>query len=325
MHYTDDMPWLSGDRVAGVAIGSGTDVEVAAEVAVGVAAGVGGLGTCVHCNTGSPVKARGRCNNCYGRWLTRQKAYGKSRLFCVHESGVYTRVTALMQEAGFTPRDLAQMMELPQMVIQKIYREDAQQVKKVSRETRDAVLSVKPAEQWGAGEIERTKVALSTTRSRVASGARSARLDSNDGLRVNRLVRAEGSTRRLQALAVIGWSRAQLSKYSGLSQDNVIGPVMRGSKARVNCGTARVIAELYDHLSMMDPKTSPGGFCEKTAKDAIHRGWLPPLAWDDGLAAGVGCIDDPSPTAVPAQAGRVRNRATRLERVSQLGGKEKVR
>ena len=291
---------------------------------VGAVGAVGAVGMpCVDCKQTKFIKARNMCSACYARWRRRQIAYGREPLVDVVESGVRQRVLDWMSVAEFTPRDVAQLTGLSVMVVQKIYRPDHMQVKSVSKVTAERVLSVKPAEDWGAGEIEQTKILLSLNlvmHSRDSVGIKSASRfapsdsrNSDDGTRAHRLVRAEGTSRRLQALAVLGWSRAEIAKRTGLDQHEVIGPNMRGDLRYVRVSTARRVAVLFDELSLSGVRDqSSGDFCGKTARDAIIRGWLPPLAWDEDAVGGVGCIDDPSPEAIPPRTGVVKSKRRTL-------------
>jgi hypothetical protein len=90
------------------------------------------------------------------------------------------------------------------------------------------------------------------------------------------LVDATGTRRRLQALAAIGWPPRALAERLGIQPDNIL------RRHRVRVGTARLVAAVYDQLSM-----TPGPDT-RSAAAARRRGWAPPLAWDDDS------IDDPA-------------------------------
>jgi len=94
-----------------------------------------------------------------------------------------------------------------------------------------------------------------------------------------------GSTRRLQALTVMGWSMAELGTRYGVDPSTLT--CIRSGRLRNITGHSaalvdRMYAELWD-------QRGPG---RHAATRARNRGWFPPLAWDDET------IDDP--TAEPA-------------------------
>lgn len=97
-------------------------------------------------------------------------------------------------------------------------------------------------------------------------------------------------TRRIHALAAIGWTYAELGPRLGVTSQN-IGYLAGRTTGMVERGIARRVIRLYDELSMT-PGTS-----NISRQRAISRGWAPPLAWDD--------IDDPN--AVPDTGVRVRS------------------
>lgn len=88
-----------------------------------------------------------------------------------------------------------------------------------------------------------------------------------------------GTRRRLQALAVMGWSLVALSQRTRLP-DTTLSVLREGHTTRVAAETANLVAVVYDELA------STGGGDNAAARLARSRGWLPPLAWDDP--------DDPS-------------------------------
>lgn len=96
------------------------------------------------------------------------------------------------------------------------------------------------------------------------------------------LVDATGTHRRLQALACLGWSTAELSRRLGRDR-SALQKVLRNDRVQVE--TAALVATIYDQLSMT-PCTLPSA--ARTAAMAKRAGHAPPLAWDD--------IDDPNET-----------------------------
>jgi DNA-binding XRE family transcriptional regulator len=94
-------------------------------------------------------------------------------------------------------------------------------------------------------------------------------------------VPATGATRRVQALAALGWTRAQIADAAGLHEHG-IGDVMAGSVTYVYRTTDQGIRRAYDALSMRH------GRSVHARRRAAAAGWPPPLAWDDFT------IDDPA-------------------------------
>lgn len=121
---------------------------------------------------------------------------------------------------------------------------------RVLQATQDAVMSVKPAPRSGLHRVDST-----------------------------------GTVRRLQALACIGYTWAELSAYCGVSrvavQHWVTGVYSTGV---VWARTARTVSDVYDKYSMV-PSTHP--HAHRARRTALRNGWYPPLAWDDED------IDDP--------------------------------
>lgn len=85
---------------------------------------------------------------------------------------------------------------------------------------------------------------------------------------------ATGTTRRLQALVAIGHSQTALARRIGWTVAN-LNVIVLGNRDYVTVDTARLVAALYDELSM-----TPGTSARARTVAGKH-GWLPPLAWDD--------------------------------------------
>lgn len=97
------------------------------------------------------------------------------------------------------------------------------------------------------------------------------------GIAKPRLIDPTGTRRRLQALAAIGWRKADICARLGFHPRALDFTVpVKTMPAR----KAARIAQLYDELSMIP------GPSEETRRRAAAKGWSPPLAWDD--------IDDPA-------------------------------
>ena len=103
-------------------------------------------------------------------------------------------------------------------------------------------------------------------------------------------VPAAGTARRLQALAFMGHSAPALAACLGVPELS-LRRLQAGKAALVPLPLARAVAALYDAL--WDVR----GGSIASARMASHRGWSPPLAWDDD-PGDPHWIDDPS--AVPA-------------------------
>ncbi|UJP39349.1 uS11 family ribosomal protein [Cellulomonas palmilytica] len=99
---------------------------------------------------------------------------------------------------------------------------------------------------------------------------------------------AFGLARRLQALAVLGWSADELAARYGVPM-MTLSSVRSGRQRRVSADLHARVRAIYDDLSMTP---GPGSVATKRA---LARGWVPPLAWDDDA------LDDPDGT--PAVTG----------------------
>lgn len=104
------------------------------------------------------------------------------------------------------------------------------------------------------------------------------------------LIEATGTRRRVEALAVRGWSRNWVARQIGMREDNFRKAI---SKDRVTVRLARRVASVYDAWWNQDPMDH-GAELNPVARvraAARRSGWHGPLAWDDDT------IDDPD--AVP--------------------------
>lgn len=103
------------------------------------------------------------------------------------------------------------------------------------------------------------------------------------------LVSTVGVTRRVQALALLGWSGESIAHRAGMSGAR-LREIMRFD--RIERATLHRVAEVYDDLWATPAPVSPSSLRTRTI--AHKRGWAPALAWDDDT------IDDPA--ALPAVA-----------------------
>lgn len=117
-----------------------------------------------------------------------------------------------------------------------------------------------------------------------------------------------GTTRRLQALAAMGWSTRQLAARLGVT-GNAIASLRGNRRDRVLASTAAAITALYEDCWW---RTPPGRSCDLARAEtwALRQGWADPSRWadqdlDDPDARPGGFADEPDPIAVAeAVAGR---------------------
>lgn len=105
-----------------------------------------------------------------------------------------------------------------------------------------------------------------------------------------RFAPAVGTTRRLQALATLGYGTDELARRIGIAPSN-LHPTVHGTNKYVQHSTAEAVRELYDELWDKPNRRAdrPGrSALGRIRKLAARRGWAPPLAWDDDT------IDDPA-------------------------------
>lgn len=113
---------------------------------------------------------------------------------------------------------------------------------------------------------------------------------------------ATGTRRRLQALAVGGWSAARLAARVGIEPTHLRRIIRGGPENRnVAVSTARAVRDLYDELWDRPPPQVTHRekiAASRTRNHARQQGWAPPMAWDG--------IDDPD--ARPADGWERRER-----------------
>lgn len=90
------------------------------------------------------------------------------------------------------------------------------------------------------------------------------------------LTTSTGTVRRLQALAVSGYSLNMLARELGLSKDRVY-QLRSGRVLTIGVAQAAIIATLYDRL----PDLGDDAPDRRTRKQALAAGWAPPAAWDN--------------------------------------------
>lgn len=130
-----------------------------------------------------------------------------------------------------------------------------------------------------AGYTSRNSLADIFTRARVRPDTM-ARILAVNPQRDNRrdaYTDATGSRRRLQALAVNGWSTRNLAAQLGHNHPTTVQDITAGKTPTVRLRTKDAIRDLYEEL------WDQPGPSQRTAAIAKAKGWLPALAWDDDL------------------------------------------
>lgn len=83
------------------------------------------------------------------------------------------------------------------------------------------------------------------------------------------------TTRRLQALAAIGYDSATLAAHAGLDHPEVLTRIRAGGRRAVAFRTAVIVHKLYTDLAATP---APDGFAATYARRTAERnGWPPPL------------------------------------------------
>lgn len=119
-----------------------------------------------------------------------------------------------------------------------------------------------------------------------------------------------GTQRRIQALAVQGWSQAELGRRLGMAPQNV-GSILTATW--VTPATHERFRELFDALWNVEPPASTPGERKSVAyvKALARRNkWVSPLGWDD--------IDNDSRPPRPGVVGGVRAREEEVRRLHQF-------
>ena len=130
-----------------------------------------------------------------------------------------------------------------------------------------------------AGWSSRNALADAITRKRVMprtlARVLAVRADSDN--RRDAYTDATGSRRRLQALAVNGWTSYYLGERLGHAHPATVQDIAKGKTLTIRLRTKDAIKDLYDELW-----DQPGPNV-RAATIAKKKGWLPALAWDDDL------------------------------------------
>lgn len=96
--------------------------------------------------------------------------------------------------------------------------------------------------------------------------------------RQHRRIRARGTQRRLQALAVMGWSCAVLERECGVHSKH-LDLIRRGAHDAIDTRTAAKIYPMYERLKHVQ---APAGKSSGITRSYARRhGWAAAAAWDD--------------------------------------------
>lgn len=141
-------------------------------------------------------------------------------------------------------------------------------------------------------------------------------------------VPALGAERRLQALAVAGWSCPVLADMSGMHYRPLM-KIRAGERSVIRASTHRRIDALYRKLCMTPADSHSADVTRGQARD---KGYLPALAWDDiDLDTAPPAVDDDGPivdmNAVRLAADGVPvklNHGERREAVALLHGRRMI-
>lgn len=95
---------------------------------------------------------------------------------------------------------------------------------------------------------------------------------------------ATGAARRIQALACLGWSIAEVGRQMG--KPTMAAAIIKRERLgrRINRQTYNDVCAVYDRLSVRIPApsdTSAKLSIARAKRVALENGWAPPMAWDD--------------------------------------------
>jgi len=115
-----------------------------------------------------------------------------------------------------------------------------------------------------------------TRRIRPATHAAILAVPADAELADKTVIPAEGTWRRVQALAAAGWSLTAQAREVGWQVGNYCALLKR---PHLTAHTARLVRDLYGRWSMLPPPTGPRA--DLARRRARERSWFPPMAWDD--------------------------------------------
>jgi lambda repressor-like predicted transcriptional regulator len=108
------------------------------------------------------------------------------------------------------------------------------------------------------------------------------------------LVDTTGTRRRLQALAVLGYSLPEIARQSGVAE-RALRTVLEGLRPHTRITTASRVARLYRQLATRP--APPTRYAEKARNQAMAAGWHGPMAWAD--IDDPACVPDPDEPPAP--------------------------
>lgn len=195
--------------------------------------------------------ARGMCNRCWMNYRNRMIAYGKWE-YKYTDIGPVIEHLHKLRATGLGARAIHEMTRLPRLTTQKLSQPGRT---KCARKTADAILSISVPECPHGEEL--------------APGVH---------------VPALGTNRRLQGLAMMGYTLADLGERLGGIKIQQVSLLQNGKQTHVTVKSARAVEALFNELQLIP------GPSEQTRKVAAKKGYLPPFSWDEDT------IDDPAAT-----------------------------
>lgn len=91
-----------------------------------------------------------------------------------------------------------------------------------------------------------------------------------------RMVAGDGTRRRIEALAILGWTRREIASRAGLSA-STLRPV--NLRRKVYQSTARAVTRVYEELKLQTPR---GWQAERIMEMSRRMGYVPGWAWKAG-------------------------------------------
>lgn len=203
---------------------------------------------CTEC--GEPAKGRDLCTRHYEAYRHRESGYGRWQTTTQVPAAAASEHIHALRQTGMPLRMIGVAAALSHRTVKGLLDE---KVDTVSATTADRILAIAIPICWP--------------------------LEAPDTV----LVDSTGTTRRLQALTVLGWPCNELAHRLDTSSE-ALHPLLVGRIGKVKACRARAVRDLYNELSMTK------GQSPRSSTSARKRGWVPPLAWDDDI------IDDPAST-----------------------------
>ncbi|OHU55975.1 hypothetical protein BKG83_17525 [Mycobacteroides chelonae] len=218
----------------------------------------------------SPAHARGLCANHHKQWVHRLRAYGRfASERCPIEAPI-ERVRQL-RAVGVGLRQLQELTGLPRVTFAKLEKPGRQWV---SRRTYELIMGIPAAPAYVLASPE-------------------AFIDST------------GTTRRLRALARVGYGGPQITEMLGIDDRGRFCDLYSGRAKHIKAGRAMEVAVLFKRLELTEGPS-------RIARDrAIKKGWPLPLQWDEDT------IDDPA--AKPIEGSNYSPFKERLEELHDMG------